>query len=96
MLEKFERLRVTNDGSKRVFSLESIFINVNKIISLLDTDKMSEVLKTEKSRLSEEDFSILTWTHGKDIRESVVVGSAESISRSLSVSTPYEKELLNG
>ena len=96
MLEKFERITVTNDGSKRTFSLEPIFINTNKIISLLDTDKISEALKEEGSRLCEKDFSILTWSHGNTTKEIIVIGSAESISQSLSVKNPTQRELLNG
>ena len=96
MLEKFERIKVSNNGSKRVFSLEPIFINVNKIISVLDTDQMLEVLKVEDSNLCEKSFSILSWTHGDTVKESIVVGSAESIYCALSNSELNNRQLLNG
>ena len=96
MLKKFERITVVNDGSKRLFSLEPIFINTNKIISLLDTDSLSETLKEEGSQLCEKDFSILTWSHGNTTRESIVIGSAESISQTLLAKSSSQRELLNG
>ena len=95
MLVKIKKVKVKNNGYRREFLLESIYINADSIISICNYENLQEFLISEKSDLSAEKFSLVKIQEGNSAEEIIAVGSADAIFAE--INTKHQgKELING
>ena len=95
MLVSITRLNITNTGYERSTKLEKIFINTEKIISIVNYDEVRSFLLKEGSDLSEKSFSLLKISSGTRKEEDLIVlGSPEEVVSSFKTSPLAKKEML--
>ena len=90
MLVKIKRLVIENNGYTREIHLESMYINKQNIVSIVDYSGVREFLLRENSSYSDDQFSLVKINEGNDISEIIAHGSAESIF------SAHEKQGLGG
>tara|TARA_Y100001972_G_C7643259_1_gene323162 strand:- start:625 stop:906 length:282 start_codon:yes stop_codon:yes gene_type:complete len=92
MLLKIKKLNIENEGYKRRFSIQTVFINKMNIVSVMDYKGINEFLIREESSLSEKKFSLIKLNEGREVTDIIALGSAEEI---FSDSKTEGKQLLN-
>ena len=95
MLTKIKKIKVKHFGHKREFSLESVYINSNNIISISNYENLQEFLITENSKLAGEDFSLIKIQEGAQVEDLIVLGSAEAVFSDIK-KQQKGKDILNG
>ena len=77
MIFPVKRLMIENDGYKREISLETIYINSTKVISITDYNGLSEFLTREGSPHRDKSFSLIK-INGES-GEIIALGNAQQI-----------------
>ena len=97
MLVSITRLDISNTGYERPAKLEKIFINTEKIISIVNYEKVKDFLLREGSDLSNSSFSLMKISSGaKSEEDLIVLGSPEQIVSSFKIESYSEKEVILG
>mgnify|MGYP001230220147 CR=1 FL=1 len=97
MLVSITKLNISNTGYERPAKLEKIFINTERIISIVNYEKIKDFLIREGNDLSDNSFSLMKISSGKQSEEDLIVlGSPEQIVSSFRVESSTEKEVILG
>jgi len=94
MLVEIKRLLIENNGYKRDISLQRMYINSDSIVSISDYHGAENFLLREKSRLSNERFSLIKINEGGHTEEIIAYGSADQLYKDMAKNTT-EKRILN-
>ena len=95
MLVSVTRLNIKNTGYERSTELEKIFINTEKIVSIVNYEEINNFLLQEGNDLSAKPFSLLTISSGPRKEEGLIIlGSPEEIVSSFNVVESSKKEIL--
>ena len=94
MLVELKKLKVINEGYKRVISLDKIYVNSSHIISVTDYSGANDFLLSEgSSEYANHSFSLVKVSAGQTSQDFIILGSSEQIFSKLSPKS--EKALLN-
>ena len=98
MLVAFHKLVIINEGYKRTYSLNKIYVNPAHIISVRDYQEASDFLMTEgASNLVQKKFSLIKINNASCVEEVIVSGHSEEIYKL--IKSPDSKDnrgILNG
>ena len=95
MLVSVTRLNISNTGYQRTAKLEKIFINTEKIVSIVNYDEVKSFLLKEGNELSGKEFSLLKISSSTKKEEDwIVLGNPDEIVSSFNTSGPSSKEML--
>ena len=84
MLKKIKTVNVTSNGREREVLMSDMFVNVEKIVSIVDYDNIKKILFDFSPDLKQSDFSLLKISEGPNLKELIVLGTAEEVYQSLS------------
>jgi len=94
MLVEIRKLKITNEGYHREFSLDKIYINSNSVVSIVDYDNARDFLLQEGcEKFLSKNFSLVKINEGSRVDEIIAIGSAEELYSSFN---SRDKGLLNG
>ena len=79
MLVELKKLNIINEGHKRKISLDKIYINSDKIVSIVDYEEVEKFLIMEQSNYSDQKFSLVKIGHGDKTEDIIALGTAEQI-----------------
>ena len=94
MLVELKKLKIVNEGYKRVVSLDKIYVNVDHIISVTDYSGVNDFLLSEGSpEYANRSYSLIKINTGQSSQDVIVLGTSEHIYSQLA--TNKGKLLLN-
>jgi len=94
MLVEIKALNIDNQGYKRVISLNTMYINSDSVVSIVDYEGVNSFLLREQSRYSGEKFSLIKINEGGRVQDIIAFGPANEIFSCFN-SSKKGKQLLN-
>ena len=95
MLVSVTRLNISNTGYKNSTRLETIFINTEKIVSIVNYEEIKSFLIREGSDLSDRQFSLLKISSNTEKEQDLIVlGSPQDIVASFNATESSNRGIL--
>ena len=95
MLVSVTRLNISNTGYKNSTRLETIFINTEKIVSIVNYEEIKSFLIREGSDLSDRQFSLLKISSNTEKEQDLIVlGSPQDIVASFNTTESSNRGIL--